>query len=64
VGSVNGRGRCHRCERWIEADSPLRPLGASGRLPAPRVPEQPTDLGWRCRARRGTLPADFQERRG
>ena len=22
MGSVNERGRCHRCERWIEADSP------------------------------------------
>ena len=22
MGSVNDRGRCHRCERWIEADSP------------------------------------------
>jgi hypothetical protein len=22
VGGVNERGRCHRCERWIETDSP------------------------------------------
>jgi hypothetical protein len=22
VGSMNERDRCHRCERWIEADSP------------------------------------------
>ena len=22
MGRLNERGRCHRCERWIEADSP------------------------------------------
>ena len=22
MGSVNDRGRCDRCERWIDADSP------------------------------------------
>jgi hypothetical protein len=29
VGGVNERGRCHRCERWIEADSPSDSLCAA-----------------------------------
>jgi len=29
VGGVNERGRCHRCERWIEADSPSDELCAT-----------------------------------
>ncbi len=26
MGGVNERGRCYRCERWIEADSPSNTL--------------------------------------
>jgi hypothetical protein len=62
VGGVNDRGRCHRCERWIEADSPSDELCTacyeSAALSVPFdggqavfTPEQWTDI---------TLEAEFE----